>query len=72
MNLTQEIKVAQLSGYVSAKLDYLHGEGSLDGTIVHLAQDFTGSNNIPLLTPKGSFGTRSNPENYAASRYIYI
>ncbi len=57
-NLTKEIKVAQLVGYVSEKTAYHHGEQSLTGTIVGLAQNFVGSNNINLLAPNGQFGTR--------------
>lgn len=57
-NLTKEIKVAQLSGYVSEKTAYHHGEVSLAQTIVGLAQTFVGSNNVNLLDPNGQFGTR--------------
>jgi DNA topoisomerase-2 len=57
-NLKNEMKVAQLCGYVGEKSAYHHGEASLQGTIVGMAQDFTGSNNINLLTPSGQFGTR--------------
>lgn len=57
-NLKTEMKVVQLGGYVSEKSAYHHGEQSLQGTIVNLAQDFVGSNNINLLTPAGQFGTR--------------
>jgi DNA topoisomerase II len=37
---------------------YHHGEDSLVQTIVNLAQDFVGSNNINLLKPNGQYGTR--------------
>ncbi len=57
-NLKGEMKVAQLSGYIGEKAAYHHGEQSLQGTIVGMAQDFVGSNNINLLTPSGQFGTR--------------
>ena len=57
-NLVKEIKVAQLAGYVSEKTAYHHGEQSLTSTIVGLAQNFVGSNNINLLEPNGQFGTR--------------
>jgi len=39
MNQSGEIKVAQLAGKVSEKAAYHHGEVSLQGTIVKLAQD---------------------------------
>jgi len=56
--LTSEIKVAQFSGYVSEHSSYHHGEASLNGAIVNMAQNFMGSNNINLLEPNGQFGTR--------------
>jgi len=52
------IKVAQLSGYVSAETSYHHGEASLQGAIVNMAQNFVGSNNINLLYGDGNFGSR--------------
>ncbi len=52
------MKVAQLAGYVSEQTAYHHGEASLHSTIVHMAQNFPGSNNVPLLYPAGQFGTR--------------
>lgn len=70
--LTSEIKVAQFSGYVSEHSAYHHGEASLNGAIIHMAQNYVGSNNIHLLEPRGQFGTRLNGGNDSASeRYIY-
>lgn len=57
-NLQEEIRVSQLSGYVSETSFYHHGEASLHGTIIKMAQDFVGSNNINLLMPNGAFGSR--------------
>jgi DNA topoisomerase-2 len=37
---------------------YHHGEQSVQATIVGMAQDYVGSNNINLLVPAGQFGTR--------------
>ena len=72
-NLTKtEIKVAQFSGSVSELSCYHHGEASLNGAIVGMAQNFIGSNNINLLQPKGQFGTRlQGGEDSASERYIY-
>ena len=71
-NLSKEIKVAQLSGYISEHTCYHHGEASLNGTIIGMAQDFVGSNNIPLLLPKGQFGTRhQGGKDSASERYIF-
>jgi DNA topoisomerase II len=67
-----EIKVAQLSGYVSAETSYHHGEASLQMAIVNMAQNFTGSNNLNLLVPDSNFGSRFEGGKDAASpRYIY-
>ena len=71
-NLTSEIKVAQFSGYVSEHSGYHHGEASLNGAIVGLAQDYVGSNNINLFLPNGSFGTRlQGGKDSASERYIF-
>ena len=48
-NLTSEIKVAQLAGYVAEHSAYHHGEVSLCGAIISMAQNFVGSNNLNLL-----------------------
>ena len=71
-NLKDEIKVAQFSGYVSEKSGYHHGEASLNGAIVNMAQDYVGSNNINLLLPNGQFGTRlQGGKDSASERYIF-
>lgn len=71
-NLVNEIKVAQFSGYVSEKSAYHHGEQSIQTTIVGMAQNFVGTNNINLLMPNGQFGTRNLGGKDAASpRYIH-
>jgi len=70
--LTSEIKVAQFSGYVSEHSSYHHGEASLNGAIVNMAQIFVGSNNINLLEPNGQFGTRlQGGDDSASERYIF-
>jgi DNA gyrase/topoisomerase IV subunit B len=70
--LGSEIKVAQLSGYVAEHTAYHHGEAALTATIVGMAQDFVGSNNLPLLQPLGQFGTRlQGGKDAASARYIF-
>jgi DNA topoisomerase-2 len=70
--LTAEIKVAQFSGYVSEHSAYHHGEASLNGAIVNMAQNFVGSNNIHLLEPQGQFGSRlAGGDDSASERYIF-
>lgn len=67
-----EIKVSQLAGYASTETAYHHGEQSMTSTIVGLAQDFVGSNNMNLLEPKGQFGTRlMGGKDSASPRYIF-
>jgi len=71
-NLYKEIRVAQLAGYVSENAAYHHGEASLQGAIIGMAQNFVGSNNINLLEPNGQFGTRiMGGSDAASSRYIH-
>ena len=68
----KEAKVSQLAGYISTETSYHHGEQSLMGTVISMAQDFVGSNNLNLLNPIGQFGTRLMGGKDAASpRYIY-
>jgi DNA topoisomerase-2 len=70
-NLKSDMKVAQLSGYVSEHSCYHHGEMSIHGTIVGMSHDFVGSNNIELLVPSGQFGTRlQGGKDHASARYI--
>jgi len=72
-NLTgKEVKVAQLSGYVSENSNYHHGENSLQGAIINMGQNYIGSNNINLLMPNGNFGSRYAGGSDAGSpRYIF-
>jgi len=67
-----EMKVGQLGGYVSSVTDYHHGEKSLYSTIIGMAQDYVGSNNVNLLHPEGQFGTRlQGGKDHSSERYIY-
>jgi len=71
-NDKREVKVAQLAGSVGEQSAYHHGEASLMGTIINLAQNFVGSNNINLLQPIGQFGTRlAGGKDSASPRYIF-
>jgi DNA topoisomerase-2 len=66
------VKVARLASAVSEAASYAHGEASMQGTLVTMAQNFTGSNNLPVLYPDGQFGAREGgPSVHAAPRYIY-
>jgi DNA topoisomerase-2 len=71
-NLKDEMKVAQLAAYVSEKTSYHHGEVSLADTIVKLAHDYMGSNNVNYLEPCGQFGTRlMGGKDASQTRYIF-
>jgi len=68
----REVKVAQAAAAVAQKTLYLHGESSLVETIVGLAQEQVGVNNVALLEPLGQFGSRLDPPKcHAAARYIF-
>lgn len=61
--------VERISSRIASDTDYHHGVGSMEMTVVGLAQDYAGSNNIPLLEKHGQFGDRLNKKP-AAPRYI--
>ena len=70
-NCRKEIKVSALTGKVTEHAAYHHGEMSLHKTIIKMAQNFVGSNNVNLLEPEGIFGSRDeNGEDFASPRYI--
>lgn len=70
--IIKETKVASLTGAVMETSHYHHGEASLQGTLVNMAQNFLGSNNINLLDPCGQFGSRlKGGEDSASARYIF-
>lgn len=71
-NLKKDVKVVELAGSVAGLTAYAYGDTSLQQTIVGLAQNFVGSNNINCLEPSGNFGSRLQGGNDCASaRYIY-
>lgn len=67
------LKVVQLAAAASEIMGYHHGEKSAEGAVVGMCQEFTGSNNLPLLYGDGQFGTvDQGGKDHAASRYIYV
>jgi len=71
-NYKDQIKVSSFAGGISELTSYHHGQVSLEGSIVGMAQNYVGSNNINLLEPKGQFGTRlKGGKDSSASRYIF-
>jgi DNA gyrase subunit A len=61
------LKVSSATGLVLTL--HPHGPASIESSIVNMAQDFTFSNNYPLIDKKGYFGERMETMP-AASRYI--
>ena len=61
------MKVTGLTGLVLTL--HPHGPASIESSIVNLAQDYTFSNNYPLIDKKGYFGERMETQ-AAAGRYI--
>lgn len=68
----EELKVASLAAITTEKNAYHHGEASLVGTIMKMAQWWVGTNNVALFEPLGQFGSRSNARSVglAAPRYV--
>jgi DNA topoisomerase-2 len=72
-NKSKVAGVSSLAGYIAGEMAYHQGSASLEGTIVCMAQNFLGSNNINLLYPHGNFGARflgRDAHDAASSRYI--
>jgi len=68
----EEAKVVQIAGYIAEHTAYHHGETSLHATIINMAQDFVGSNNVPFLAASGQFGTRAlGGKDSASPRYVF-
>jgi DNA topoisomerase-2 len=71
-NFKNEVKVELFMGSVLELAAYHHGPASLEGSIVGMAQDFVGANNINLLDPTGEYGTRlKGGKDASASRYLF-
>eukprot|EP00798_Chlamydomonas_sp_ICE-L_P009404 gene9404-biopygen9343 len=68
-----EARVAQLAAYVSEHSLFHHGEASMQGTIIAMAQNFVGAgNNLNLMQPIGQFGSRlGGGSDHASPRYIH-
>lgn len=68
----KRIKVGRLASKAADMTEYHHGEASLIGTFVKMAQDFVGSNNMNWFYQGGGFGTREDGGDEAgAARYIF-
>ncbi len=61
------LKVFQLAGRVAADAKYHHGDASLSGAIITMAQSF--KNSMPVLQSIGQYGSLRSPE-AGAPRYV--
>jgi DNA gyrase/topoisomerase IV subunit B len=68
---SKEIKIFQLGGYVADKMLYMHGDASLNKTIICMAQNFPGARKYPYLTGIGQFGDRHGSK-AGSPRYISV
>ena len=64
------LNLVRTAARVAFDTDYHHGEVSIMDTIVKMAQDFTGKNNINLMIPDGQFGSILDTK-ASAPRYIH-
>lgn len=68
-----EPNVARFAAYAATETNYHHGETSMCDTIIKMAQDYTGSNNLPFFNGIGQFGTRSVVgEDACSPRYLHV
>lgn len=70
-SLKKETKVIIFSGNVISYSNYHHGDASLNGTIITMAQKFQNMNNIPYILGVGQFGNVLG-DKPAAPRYISV
>jgi DNA topoisomerase-2 len=72
LNLTKVVSNVDIVGRTIDKTAYHNGNTSIEMTMVGLAQNFTGSNNVNLLLPDGQYGSRElNGDDAAAARYLH-
>jgi DNA topoisomerase-2 len=66
--------VANLAGDIKSKMQYHHGEVSLEGTIIKMAQTFKGANCLlPIFEGEGIFGTIKNgTKSKVQPRYVKV
>lgn len=69
--LRKDIKVSEVAGIVSTEAKYHHGSVSLENTIIGMAQNYIGSNNINYLIPQGQYGSRLTSDGHASARYLF-
>ena len=69
----KEEKVSILANFISGETHYRHGEKSLCDAIIRMAQDYVGSNNLPIFRQEGLVGTRTeNGKDGGDARYVFV
>ena len=68
--IKEDTKVSTYGSKVIETAEYLHGDTAIAGAVVTATQDYTGSNNLPILKGEGNFGSR-HVNQASASRYIF-
>lgn len=70
-NIRKPLSVDSISGQVKSFTKYHHGPDSLDKGLIGLSNDFVGSNNLPITTGEGQFGSRLlGGKDHSAPRYL--
>jgi DNA topoisomerase-2 len=65
----KEVNIESIAQSAKAESKYCHGD--LAETLVRMAQDYPGANNLPLMAQEGQFGTRNKlGKDVGAGRYI--
>lgn len=68
------VRVAQMAAAVAESMHYHHGEVSMQETIVRMAQNIVGVNNVPFVEGLGGFGNRMDTpkDTHGQARYIFV
>lgn len=66
------MKTLAFTGAIVLHGGYHHSPDALADTVAKMAQDFCGSNNLPLVKGFGSFGCQTIPDGVAAPRYTEV
>lgn len=70
-NVTSPLKIYMAAGRIAFEYLYHHGDASINGALIKMAQDYPGSNNISLLVKDGQVGSRNRRGKDAGSaRYV--
>lgn len=67
---TKTMKVFQLGGLIAQKMNYHHGDTSINKAISYMCQCFMGAKNMPLLQGLGQFGSiEEGTRKFGSPRY---